>query len=47
MNYETDLYKLHWHSYTYIDVELSYIKPSLKYMWVPNFTWIPSLFYAW
>jgi len=46
MHDETDRYKRHWNNYTYVDGELSYIKRLLKYMWVPNFTYIPSLLYA-
>jgi hypothetical protein len=44
MNYETDRNKCHWSNYTRVDEDLSYIKLSLKYMWVPNFTHIPSMF---
>jgi hypothetical protein len=40
---ETDRYKRQWNNYTCIVEELSYIKTSLKYMWVPNFTCIRSL----
>jgi hypothetical protein len=46
MNDETDRYKRHCNNYTYVDAELSYIKRSQKYMWVPHFTCIPSLLYA-
>jgi len=46
MNDENDRYKRHWNNYTYVDGQLSYIKLSLKYTWIPNFTCLPSLVYA-
>ena len=46
MNDENGRYKRHWNIYTYVDVQLSYIKLSLKYTWVPNFTCVPSLLYG-